>query len=72
MCFFFKRCLQFIIFVWKFMLKPLGGVFGIYELLPAFIISIVTIVVVSLITKAPDESIIAEFDAAKEKAMSNE
>ena len=60
------------IFVWKFMLKPLGGVFGIYELLPAFIISIVTIVVVSLITKAPDESIIAEFDAAKEKAMSNE
>ncbi len=60
------------IFVWKFMLKPLGGVFGIYELLPAFIISIVTIVVVSLITKAPDESIIAEFEAAKEKAMSNE
>jgi len=53
------------IFIWKFLIKPLGGVFAIYELLPAFIVSAIFIVVVSLLTKAPDESIIKEFEAAK-------
>ena len=56
------------IFVWKFMLRPLGGVFGIYELLPAFIVAIVITVLVSLMTKAPDQSVIDEFDAAVQKA----
>ena len=56
------------IFVWKFMLKPLGGVFGIYELLPAFIVGIVMTVLVSLLTKAPDQTVIAEFDAAAKMA----
>lgn len=56
------------IFVWKFMLRPLGGVFGIYELLPAFIVAIVITVLVSLLTKAPDQSIIDEFDTAVQKA----
>lgn len=55
------------VFIWKFAIKPLGGVWGIYELLPAFIVSLVLIIVVSLITKAPDESIIKEFEAAKAK-----
>ena len=53
------------VFIWKFGIKPLGGVFAIYELLPAFIVSAIFIVVVSLLTKAPDESIIKEFNAAK-------
>ena len=31
------------VFVWKYLVKPLGGVFGIYELLPAFLVSIAAI-----------------------------
>ena len=46
-------------------IKPLGGIFGIYELLPAFLVGLLVIVVVSLLTKAPDESVCAEFDAAR-------
>ena len=39
------------IFVWKFALSPLGGIFGIYELLPAFIIACLVIAGVSLLDK---------------------
>ncbi len=52
------------VFVWNFLIKPLGGVFGIYELLPAFIISSVFIVVVSLLTPEPDEQVKKEFEMA--------
>ncbi len=53
------------IFVWKFVIAKLGGVFAIYELLPAFIISFVLIVVVSLISKAPAKEITDTFDELK-------
>lgn len=53
------------VFVWKYAIAKLGGVFDIYELLPAFLISSVAIVVVSLLTKAPDKSITDEFDAVR-------
>ncbi len=53
------------IFVWKFVVRPLGGILDIYELLPAFIISCITIVLVSLLTKAPQKEIADEFDAVK-------
>ncbi len=53
------------VFIWKFLIKPLGGVFSIYELLPAFIFSLVIVVVVSLLTKEPDESITEEFKKAQ-------
>ncbi len=53
------------VFLWKLVLKPLGGVFGIYELLPAFIFSSILIVVVSLLTKKPSEEIEADFEAVK-------
>ncbi len=53
------------VFIWKLLLNPLGGIFTIYELLPAFIISCIFIVVVSLITKEPSEEIQAEFEKAK-------
>ena len=53
------------VFVWKYIISPLGGVFGIYELLPAFLMSLLVCVVVSLITPAPSAEIEAEFDAAK-------
>ena len=53
------------VFVWKYIVSPLGGVFGIYELLPAFLVSLAVCAVVSLVTPAPTEDILAEFDAAK-------
>lgn len=54
------------VFFWKLFLNPtLGGVFTIYELLPAFLFSSVIIVVVSLLTKKPSKEITDEFEAAK-------
>jgi sodium/proline symporter len=53
------------VFFWKLVLKPMGGVLGIYELLPAFIFSAICIVVVSLLTKKPSEEIEKEFDEVK-------
>ena len=53
------------VFVWKLVLNPIGGVFAIYELLPAFILSSITIVVVSLLTKAPEKDVLDKFDEAK-------
>ena len=50
------------IFVWKFLIAPMGGIFNIYELMPAFVLSCIVIVVVSLCTKAPDAEIVAEFE----------
>ena len=58
-------CGGLMVFVWKYIISPLGGVFGIYELLPAFLMSLLVCVVVSLITPAPSAEIEAEFDAAK-------
>lgn len=53
------------VFIWKFLIKPIGGVWGIYELLPAFIVAIAVNVVVSLLTKAPSQDMIDEFEAVK-------
>ena len=53
------------VFVWKYLVSPLGGVFGIYELLPAFLTSRRLRRVVSLVTPAPSAEIEAEFEAAK-------
>ena len=51
------------IFVWKFLVKPLGGVFGIYELLPGFLVGLLLCVVVSLLTPAPEKEIVEEFES---------
>ncbi len=53
------------VFVWKYLIAPMGGVFAIYELLPAFLVGIIVIVVVSLLTKEPGKEILDEFEAAK-------
>ncbi len=53
------------VFLWKLVIKPLGGVFGIYELLPAFIFSALCILVVSLLTKKPSKEIEDDFEAVK-------
>ena len=42
-----------------------GGLFSLYELLPAFIVSCIFIVVVSLLTKAPEKEIVEEFEDVK-------
>ncbi|MGN0159593.1 MAG: sodium/proline symporter [Brotaphodocola sp.] len=51
------------VFVWKYLVKPMGGIWGIYELLPAFIVACLAIVIVSLATAAPSEKICKEFDS---------
>jgi sodium/proline symporter len=51
------------IFVWKYLVRPLGGAFNIYELLPAFVVSAIMIVVVSLCTAAPEQEIVDEFES---------
>lgn len=53
------------VFIWKYLVKPMGGVFGIYELLPAFLVGIIVIIVVSLLTPAPSQEILDEFDHVK-------
>lgn len=53
------------VFIWKYLIRPLGGAWDIYELLPAFIVSCVFIVVVSLLTKAPSKQIQNEFEKVK-------
>ena len=71
---FWKRCNKWgalagmisggaMVFIWKFGVAKLGGVFAIYELLPAFVISAVVIVVVSLLTPAPEAEIVEEFES---------
>lgn len=53
------------IFVWKFMVRPLGGAFNIYELLPAFVVAIVVNVIVSLVTAPPSRELTDTFDRVK-------
>ncbi len=56
------------VFLWKLVIRPMGGVLGIYELLPAFIFSCVLILVVSALTKKPSDEIQREFDAVRAMA----
>ena len=53
------------VFVWKFLIAPMGGAFAIYELLPAFLLACVAIVAVSLATEEPEASVTKTFDAAR-------
>ena len=53
------------VFVWKLAIRPIGGVWGLYELGPAFLISCIFIVAVSLLTREPSEEIQQEFEKAK-------
>ena len=53
------------VFIWKFLVKPIGGIWGIYELLPAFLVAIAVNVAVSLATKAPTQDMLDEFEAVK-------
>ena len=50
------------VFVWKFLIAPMGGLWSIYELLPAFLLSAAAIVVVSLVTPAPEADVVKAFE----------
>ena len=50
------------VFIWKYLVAPMGGALAIYELLPAFIAASVAMVVVSLLTPAPEKEITEVFD----------
>lgn len=50
------------IFVWKYCVRPLGGLWDIYELLPVFLLALLVNIAVSLCTKAPEEAVVREFE----------
>ena len=51
------------VFVWKYLIAPMGGILSIYELLPAFLCSCLAIIVFSLLTPAPSREIVEEFES---------
>ncbi len=53
------------IFLWKYVIAKLGGIFAIYELLPAFIVAVAVIVVVSLVTGGPEQEVLEKFEQVK-------
>jgi sodium/proline symporter len=57
------------VFIWKLLIKPMGGMFGIYELFPAFIISCIAIVIVSLLSEEPSKEIQDEFELVKKHSV---
>ena len=50
------------VFVWKYGISSLGGVFAIYELLPAFIIALLANIIASLLTAEPSGELLRTFD----------
>ncbi len=59
------------IFVWKFGISNLGGIFTIYELLPAFLVSAAVIVLVSLATGEPDKEVQDTYDEVQRMIKEN-
>lgn len=55
-----------LVFVWKFCIRPLGGVWDLYELLPAFLVALAVNIIVSLATPKPEQEIIAEFESVQQ------
>lgn len=51
------------VFIWKYAVRPMGGVLDIYELLPAFLIGLGVNVLVSLLTVRPDKETEEEFES---------
>jgi sodium/proline symporter len=53
------------VFVWKFVISRLGGLWSIYELLPAFLLALAVNVLVSLATAAPAQEVQDTFEQVK-------
>lgn len=56
------------VFFWKYGVRPMGGAWNIYELLPAFLSASAAIVIVSLMTAPPEEEIQRSFDIVSHRA----
>jgi len=50
------------VFVWKYGVAKLGGVWAIYELLPAFLFGCAAMILVSLLTPPPDRAVTQGFE----------
>ena len=50
------------VLIWHNLIRPLGGVFGIYELLPAFLLGCLAIYTVSKLTGEPEQAVLDDFD----------
>ncbi|MCR5845125.1 MAG: sodium/proline symporter PutP [bacterium] len=48
--------------IWNALQSAYGGIFNIYELLPAFLLALIVNVVVSLITKPPSDDVVELFE----------
>lgn len=51
------------VFIWKYLVRPVGGAWDIYELLPAFLVASALIVIVSLAGRMPEREVLDEFDS---------
>ena len=60
------------VIIWHNVIKGFGGVFGIYELLPAFLTSCLAIVIFSLITRKPEQEVLDEFDHYMDEGVATE
>lgn len=49
------------VFVWKYLIRPFGGIWDIYELLPVFCVSIIVNIIVSHLTYTPDPDVENDF-----------
>ena len=56
------------VFVWKFAVRPRGGILGIYELLPAFVLAILVNVLVTLVTPQPEKEILDCYDSLQKRS----
>ena len=56
-----------VVFIWKFVVRvaAAGTFLDIYELLPAFIVSLAAIVITSLLTAEPEAEVTEMFDSVK-------
>lgn len=55
-------CGAAMIFIWKFVLAPMGGVWGIYELLPAFLVALIVNLIVSRTTPEAGADVLKTYD----------
>jgi sodium/proline symporter len=53
------------VFIWKLLVRPLGGIVDIYELFPAFVLSCLAIIIASLVSEKPSQEIQEEFEQVK-------
>ncbi|MBR2259610.1 MAG: sodium/proline symporter [Blautia sp.] len=50
------------VFIWKYLVAPMGGIWAIYELLPAFLIGMAANILISVLTAEPGKEVLDTFD----------